>query len=156
LAYAGPEVDGGQYAPRSGGSGKGDIFYNAKWQFNASALYQLPWGFEVGANLFGRQGYARPFYIQLSGGNDGSAIRVLATPTVDVTRYPQLWDLDLRVAKNVKIAGPLVFNISADVFNVMNADTELGRTRRLNSAAFGQLNDILSPRIARITVGIKF
>ncbi len=35
-------------------------------------------------------------------------------------------------------------------------NTELGRTRRLNSAAFGQLNDILSPRIARITVGIKF
>jgi hypothetical protein len=156
LAYAGPQVDGGQYAPRSGGSGKGDIFYNAKWQMNLSALYQLPMGFEVGGNLFGRQGYARPFFIQLSGGNDGSAVRVLATPTVDVTRYPQLWDLDLRVNKNVKITGPLVFNISADVFNVMNSNTELGRTRRLNSAAFGQLNDILSPRIARITVGIKF
>ena len=113
-------------------------------------------GFEVGGNLFGRQGYARPFFIQLSGGHDGSAIRVLATPEVDVTRYPQLWDLDLRLAKNVKITGPLVFNVSADVFNVMNSNTELGRTRRLNSAAFGQLNDILSPRIARITVGIKF
>ena len=54
------------------------------------------------------------------------------------------------------ITGPLVFNVSADLFNVMNSNTELGRTRRLNSAAFGQLNDILSPRIARITVGIKF
>src|SRR5439155_1730183 len=36
LALAGPQVDGGQYAPRSGGSGKGDIFYNAKWQINAN------------------------------------------------------------------------------------------------------------------------
>ena len=156
LAYAGPQVDGGQYAPRSGGSGKGDIFYNAKWQMNFSALYQLPMGFDVGANVFGRQGYARPFFLQLSGGNDGSAIRVLATPDVDETRYPQLWDLDLRVAKNIKITGPLVFNIAADLFNVMNSTTELGRTRRLNSAAFGQLNDILSPRILRITAGIKF
>ena len=43
LAYAGPQVDGGQIAPRSGGSGKGDIFYNARWQMNVNGLYQLPW-----------------------------------------------------------------------------------------------------------------
>jgi hypothetical protein len=154
--FSGPQVDGGQYAPRSGGSGKGDIFYNAKWQINANALYQLPMGFEVGGNLFGRQGYARPFVLRLTGGGDG-AFRVLATGTeLDTTRYPSLWDLDLRLAKNIKITGPLVFNIAADLFNVMNSATELGRNRQLNSAAFGQLNDILSPRIARITVGIKF
>jgi hypothetical protein len=152
---SGPQVDGGQYAPRSGGSGKGDIFYNAKWQINANALYQLPKGFEVGGNLFGRQGYARPFIMRLSAGRDG-AIRVLATPELDATRYPTLWDLDLRVANNIKISGPLVFNVALDLFNVMNSATELGRTRQLNSAAFGQLNDILSARIARITVGIKF
>src|SRR5262249_7459447 len=35
LALGGPQVDGGVFAPRSGGSGKGDIFYNAKWQINA-------------------------------------------------------------------------------------------------------------------------
>jgi hypothetical protein len=156
LALAGPQVDGGQYAPRSGGSGKGDIFYNAKWQINANGLYQFPYGIDVGVNLFGRQGYARPLFLQLSGGADGSGLRVLASPNVDDTRYPSLWDLDLRLAKNVKITGPLVFNVSADLFNVMNSATELGRTRRLNSAAFGQLNDILSPRIARITVGVKF
>jgi hypothetical protein len=153
--FSGPQVDGGQYAPRSGGSGKGDIFYNAKWQINANALYQLPKGFEVAGNLFGRQGYARPFVMRLSGGADG-ALRVLATPDIDTTRYPTLWDLDLRVANNIKIAGPLMFNVALDLFNVMNSNTELGRTRQLNSAAFGQLNDILSPRIARITVGIKF
>ncbi len=51
---SGPQVDGGQIAPRSGGSGKGDIFYNAKWQLNANGFYQLPMDFEVGANLFGQ------------------------------------------------------------------------------------------------------
>jgi hypothetical protein len=81
---------------------------------------------------------------------------VVATPLIDTVRYPNLWDLDLRLAKNIKITGPLTFNIAADLFNVMNSATELGRTRQLNSAAFGQLNDILSPRIARVTVGIKF
>src|SRR6185295_11179283 len=56
-ALSGPQVDGGQIAPRSGGSGKGDIFYNARWQLNANGFYQLPKNFEVGANIFGRQGY---------------------------------------------------------------------------------------------------
>jgi hypothetical protein len=152
---SGPQVDGGQYAPRSGGSGKGDIFYNAKWQINANALYQLPMGFDVGGNLFGRQGYARPFYLRLSGGLDGQ-LRVLATPDLDTTRYPNLWDLDLRVAKNIKITGPLNFNIAADLFNVMNSNTELARERRLNAAAFGNLNEILAPRILRVTASLKF
>ena len=102
------------------------------------------------------QGYVRPFFIQLSGGRDGSALRVLATPNVDDNRYPQLWDLDLRVAKDIKIAGTARFNIAADLFNVVNSNTELGRVRRLNSSTFGQLNDILSPRILRLTFGVKF
>jgi hypothetical protein len=54
LVLSGPQVSGGQVAPRSGGSGKGDVFYNAKWQFNAVGLYQLPMGFDVAANVFSR------------------------------------------------------------------------------------------------------
>jgi hypothetical protein len=155
-ALAGPRVDGGQYAPRSGGSGKGDIFYNAQWQINANALYQLPKGFDIGMNLFGRQGYVRPFFIQLSGGRDGSALRVLATPNVDDNRYSNLWDLDLRVAKDIKISGPVSLDLAADLFNVMNSNTVLGRVRRLNSSTFNQVNDILSPRILRVTASVKF
>jgi hypothetical protein len=152
---SGPQVDGGAYAPRSGGSGKGDIFFNAKWQINANAMYQLPMGFEIAGNLFGREGYARPFYMRLSAGRDG-ALRVLATEQIDTNRYPNLWDFDLRLAKNITIAGPLKLNLAADLFNVMNANTETVRTRQLNSSAFGTLNEILSPRILRLTAGIKF
>jgi hypothetical protein len=97
---SGPHVDGGQIAPRSGGSGKGDIFYNARWQLNANGFYQLGWGFEVGANLFGRQGYVEPLIFQLSAGGDGT-VRAMATPTLDEVRYPNLWDLDLRLAKSI-------------------------------------------------------
>ena len=154
-SLSGPQVDGGSYAPRSGGSGKGDIFFNASWQLNANAMYQLPKGFEIGANLFGREGYARPFYMRLSAGRDG-AIRTLATDQIDTNRYPNLWDVDLRVANNITITGPLRLNLALDLFNVMNANTETVRTRQLNSSAFGTLNEILSPRILRVTVGLKF
>jgi len=33
-----PLVDGGQFAPESGGSGSGTIFVNAKWQPNVESL----------------------------------------------------------------------------------------------------------------------
>ena len=55
-----PLKDGGQFAPQSGGSGSGTIYINAKWQFNANAMYQAPYGIEVSANVFGRQGYPFP------------------------------------------------------------------------------------------------
>jgi hypothetical protein len=149
---SGAQVDGGQIAPRSGGSGKGDIFYNARWQLNANGFYQLPAGFEVGANLFARQGYVQPQIFQVSAGGDGS-VRALATPTLDEVRYPNLWDLDLRVAKTVTLS-KVRFLLSGDLFNSLNSGTVLAQNRNLASGAFGTINEIISPRILR--VGVKF
>ena len=99
-----PLVNGGQFAPQSGGSGSGTIYINAKWQFNANALYQAPYGIELSANVFGRQGY--PFPIVRSGttaalGAD-SALTVLLTPRIDTLRYPDLWNTDFLVAKSFR------------------------------------------------------
>jgi len=151
-ALSGPQVNGGQIAPRSGGSGKGDIFYNARWQLNANGFYQLPAGFEVGANLFGRQGYVQPLMFQVNAGGDGR-VRALATSTLDQIRYPNLWDLDLRVAKTITIARAK-FLLSADAFNNVNAGTVLAQNRNLAAGAVGTINEIIAPRILR--VGVKF
>jgi hypothetical protein len=152
--YAGPEVSGGQIAPRSSGSGKGDIFYNARWQLNANGFYQLPANFEVGANIFGRQGYVEPLILQASAGQDGR-IRALATSNIDTTRYPNLWDTDFRIAKNVKVQR-VNLQIAGDLFNAFNGNTVLARTRNLSSSAFGQINEILAPRIFRIGLKVQF
>jgi hypothetical protein len=151
---SGPQVDGGQLAPRSGGSGKGDIFYNARWQLNMNGFYQLPKDFEVGMNLFGRQGYAVPFVVQTSLGADGSR-RVLATPEIDDNRYSNLWDLDFRVSKNIKIQRVGIL-LSADLFNALNADTVLARSRLLGTSSFGNINEIISPRIMRVGLKVQF
>jgi hypothetical protein len=153
-ALSGPLVDGGQIAPRSGGSGKGDIFYNAKWQFNANGFYQLGYGFELGANLFGREGYVRPFVFQVSDGADGR-IRALGTANIDDNRYPNLWDLDFRLAKTFTIQRAR-FVLSGDLFNALNSNTETSRARLLGSSAFGTLNEIISPRILRVGVKLQF
>src|SRR6185295_17056319 len=100
-----PLKDGGQYAPQSGGSGSGNIYINAKWQFNANAMYQAGWGIELSGNVFGRQGYPFPMFragTTAALGGD-STLNVLVSPLIDTFRYPDLWNTDLRVARTFKI-----------------------------------------------------
>ncbi len=154
-ALGGPQVNGGQIAPRSGGSGKGDIFYNARWQMTVNAVYQLPANFEIGTSIFGRQGYAYPLYFRLDGGADG-ALRVLAVPNVDTQRYENVWDADFRLANTIKLSGRSSVQLTADLFNAFNSNTVLAKNRLLTASAFGTINDVLSPRILRLGVRLSF
>jgi hypothetical protein len=152
---SGPQVDGGQLAPRSGGSGKGDIFYNARWQFVVNALYQLPGNFEVGTSVFGRQGYVYPVYMRLDAGGDG-ILRTLAVPNIDDKRYDNLWDADFRLAWNLRFSNRSSTQLTADLFNAFNSGTILGRNRQANGGAFGSPTDVLAPRILRLGIRLNF
>ncbi|MEO8680421.1 MAG: hypothetical protein ABI665_15320, partial [Vicinamibacterales bacterium] len=152
-----PLVNGGQFAPQSGGSGSGTIYINAKWQMNANAMYQAPYGIEVSANVFGRQGY--PFPIVRSGtaaalGAD-SGITVLLSPEIDAFRFPSLWNTDIRVARQFNMNGAHLRAIF-DVFNIMNANTALVRVNDITSTSFNALAQNLSPRIARVGLVVGF
>jgi hypothetical protein len=155
FSTAGPQVNGGQFVPRSAGSGKGDIFYSPKWQMSANALYQLPWNTEILGSLFSRQGYPEPIILNLNAGGDGT-LRALATPAVDTVRYPNLWDLDLRLAKNFRFGQSGSASFIFDCFNVFNSNTVLNVTRSADSPVFGEINELLSPRIFRFGVRLGF
>jgi hypothetical protein len=152
---SGPQVNGGQIAPRSGGSGKGDIFFNAKWQMVLNAMYQLPANFEVATSIFGRQGYAYPIVLRLAAGQDG-AQRVLAVPDLDTNRYNALWDVDFRLANNIKVGGRTTLQATLDLFNIFNSGTILGQNRQANSTALGNATDVLAPRILRLGLRLQF
>ena len=149
----GPLVDGGQVAVLSGGSGKGNvIFTSVQWQVTANALVQLPWDMEFAGALFARQGNPRPTYLTVNVPSDG-AKQVLADANVDDLRYADIWNVDFRLAKNIKIGGASAV-LSAELFNAFNAGTELQRNRDGISTAFTRLDEILSPRVARF--GLRF
>jgi hypothetical protein len=152
-----PLKGGGQFAPQSGGSGSGTIYINAKWQFNANAMYQAPWGVEVSANVFGRQGYPRPFTRTGTAAALGadSAITVLLSPEIDAFRYPNLWNTDIRVAKQFTVDRVRIRGIF-DLFNVMNANTALVRVSDVTSPTINTLAQNLSPRIARVGIVVGF
>jgi hypothetical protein len=153
---SGPQVDGGLVAPRSAGSGKGDTTIGARWQVTMNALVQMPWGFELGGSLFGRDGHPRPIISRVGNGLDG-LVRVLADGVqLDTNAYPRVWNLDLRLAKNVNFGSRGSVVVSADLFNVFNSNTELSRVRTHSSGAFNRLDEILNPRVARLGLRLQF
>ena len=152
-----PLKNGGQFAPQSGGSGSGTIYINAKWQFNANAMYQAPYGIELSANVFGRQGY--PFPIIRNGttaalGAD-SALSVLVSPEIDTFRHPNLWNTDVRAAKQFTFSQARL-RLILDVFNLFNANTALVRVNNVTAPNFNALAQNLSPRIARVGLVLGF
>ncbi|PYQ03281.1 MAG: hypothetical protein DMF82_13565, partial [Acidobacteria bacterium] len=120
-----PLVDGGQVAVLSGGSGKASFYTSIKWQLFATGLVQLPGDFDFSASAFGRQGGPYPITLRLPAGRDGT-LQTMAVPEVDTDRLGTLWNLDLRLAKNVRLGGASV-TLSAEAFNVFNNDLVLSR-----------------------------
>jgi hypothetical protein len=157
-----PLQDGGQFVTLSGGSGSGVIHIIAKWQINANGVYVLPYDIEAGVSVFGRQGYPFVPFRQTTLGAD--SLRVLLVP-VDTYRYDNLWNTDLRFAKRFSM-GRANLQFIADLFNVMNANTEIVRNRNAAPAAgdtsgrpgpaYRTLSQNLSPRIWRFGVRVGF
>jgi hypothetical protein len=122
---------------------------------NLNGMYQMPGGFEVAANLFGRQGYPKPVYLQADTGALDGLLNVLAVSTTDQIRLKSLWDLDVRLAKTMRFGGASV-TLAGEIFNALNANTELYRNPSATSTSFNRLDEILAPRIARLSARFTF
>jgi len=122
-------------------------------------MYQAPYGFEVAANVFGRQGYPFPVFAT-AGVNSTTAatvetLRLLVTPTVDYFRYPNVWDTDIRIARAFKLQ-TISAKLMLDVFNLTNANTALLRNNDITSSSFNALSQNMTPRLVRFGVTIGF
>jgi hypothetical protein len=154
-ASGGSCSNGDIVAPRSAGSGnKGGVFVNAKWQFNVSGLYQLPLGFDVAANVFGRQGYPFVHWNQVNPG-DGLGTRLIVDGKLDSKRNPDVYNVDLRLDKNIPV-NPLNITVSAEFFNLTNQGTVLQRQGRENTKSYNQILEIQAPRVLRLGARISF
>jgi hypothetical protein len=155
--------------PSGTGSGAfGNVFVNSKWNFNISGLYQLPLGFNVGANFYGRQGYPRLQWISVNAG-DGLGGQNVLVGNIGDQRYPNLFNVDFRLEKAIDIK-PLQINLSIDVFNLANSGTVLQRLSKIGSVScsagvcnagtathsYNTITEIQSPRVVRAGARISF
>jgi Carboxypeptidase regulatory-like domain/TonB-dependent Receptor Plug Domain len=138
------------------GGNKDAVFLNSRWQVNLLGQYQLPMGFAVAANVYGRQGYPINWYRQApESGTDGLSRDVVVVPA-GASRYENVFELDMRLEKTIKIASTATATLSADLFNVTNENTVLQRQNRLEVGNTNEIREIQSPRIWRFGARIAF
>jgi hypothetical protein len=158
-------VDGTEVLQGSGtASGpEGNVFINSRWSYSLNGLYQIapdrPWGFNVAANLTGRQGYplryADRILRQTISDNAGSGIDVPVQSSPDAFRYPALHVLDLRVEKEM-VFSDFGLTLGVDVFNALNESYVLQRQGVLARNNSDHVLEVLSPRVFRLGARISF
>ena len=145
--------DGAIFAEQSGGSGNVDLFLNSRYSFNISGLYQLPWDFNVSANINGREGYPLAFGFYDVDTARGS-IDVQAE-TLGNTRVDDIITTDIRLDKDFRF-GDFGVTLSVDVFNVFNEGYVLQRDVALGGGRAGFVDQIIGPRVARLGVRLSW
>jgi hypothetical protein len=151
---------GGQVAPQSAGSGAfGNDFVNSKWNFNLTGLFVAPWDINLGASFTARQGYPAPLRDNVAGLRGGD-VAVVLDPIGDI-RFANVYELDLRVAKDFRIANRLGLTLSGDLFNAPNKRTVLQRNTLVlqNEAPLSsgwRITELQAPRVWRMGAKITF
>jgi hypothetical protein len=160
--FVGPQVDGGLVVRRAAGSGKSNAYLVApKYQIIANGLYEGPWGMNFAANMVTRQGYAQPFFrSNVTTGDPLGRKTVLLVDNVDDFRLPAVTSLDARIEKKFTFArGKSAVALDFDIFNLLNSGTVLGNqydSRLAGPTGFGQVLEIMNPRIARLGARFTF
>ena len=117
----------------TGSGAKGGIFINSNWSLDASGLYQIapdrPWGFNVAANVNGREGYPVP-YVSRTNLNDGLGTRSVLAGGNDTFCNDDVIIPNTRVEKEFTF-GDWGLTLSVDAFNLLNESYALQREVRL-------------------------
>jgi hypothetical protein len=148
--------NGSAVASSSGSDG----YINSRWAYSLTGIYQAPLGIDLGVVVTGREGYINGFNRRER--VDG-VFRRYVINNFDDYRFPNLFQLDLRVAKQFRMPGGFGFELSADAFNVTNERTILWRdyeiaapTAALPVPAETAIQEMQSPRIIRIGGKVTF
>jgi hypothetical protein len=142
-------LDGGQYAPVTSGSGLDNVYINAPWLVRLNAAYQIKWQqIGIAANFNARSGYPRPSGITSPTRPNGAGQTTILLEKLGDERLPNFSNLDLRADKTIKIKAAKIV-ISADVFNVMNNSTVQSYRRIQNATNANLISALVAPRVIR-------
>ena len=146
----------------TGSGSKGGVYINSNWSYSINGLYQIapdrPWGFDVAANLNGREGYPIPYFRRRGGDlarENFATTNLQVTDRPDEFRLDDIHTVDLRVEKELDFSD-VGLTLGVDVFNVFNESYVLQRNHRLAQTTSDNVREILSPRIFRFGARLSF
>jgi len=144
----------------SGSGSFGGVYINSKWAYNVTGTYQIPVvETNFGMNLTGRQGYAIPYVYRVSANDAQGSNFAYILAENDPTQFlqPNLMELDLRLAKDLRVYHGAGVTLSVDMFNALNRQTILQRdVRRLQIATSNHITELQSPRVFRVGMRVTF
>jgi len=131
----------------------------SNWQWNLNGMYQVAperrWGFNVAANLTGRQGYPIR-YNRPTVGSDGTRRFIQVVEDLGDFRYDDIFLADLRLEKEFAASGNTSLTFSIDAFNVFNDGTVLDRITNVNATTVNWVESTVSPRVFRLGVRLNW
>jgi hypothetical protein len=136
-------------------------YVTANWMFKLAGLYQLPYGFNISANLNGRQGYPYLPWVSVYKPNVGwDNVYANDLSGGDVgkfgdTRLPDFFDANFRLEKVFSLESMSVI-LSVDLFNAFNSATALSYQTSLVDPNFATAIRILNPRCVRLGGRVTF
>ena len=155
-AALGTDVDGGLYAGRRTTRFTNSSPLQSSWFANLNGLYQVaperPWGFNVSANLYAREGYPTPYARPA----DGNTKEVRVTDRIDAFRTPDVFTVDLRLEKEFGLTGDAGLAFAVEVFNLFDESYPLIRNAVLGTGRADFLEKTLSPRVWRLGVRMSW
>jgi Carboxypeptidase regulatory-like domain/TonB-dependent Receptor Plug Domain len=156
---SGSVIDGELFVVQSTGSGKSDNWIQSTWQANLNGLYQVapdrPWGFNVAANISGREGYPIPYY-RTAFGSDGLARNILVSKNIEDFRNDDIFTVDLRLEKEFASSSNTSLTFSLEAFNLLNEAYVLQRYDNLAAGNAQHIGETLSPRVYRLGVRLNW
>jgi hypothetical protein len=158
-SVAWPNIDGGAYVTGTAGSGKSEIYLILpKYQMSAQGLYQFAYGINVAGSLNLRQGYGMPFFEPVESADPALPEKRVLLVDPEEQRLPTVALFDLRAEKGFTF-GNRELTVSADIFNLFNSSTVLGRQYDITATGntgFNQPLEIMNPRLLRFGVRFAF
>jgi hypothetical protein len=143
----------------TGSGAKGGVYINSNWSYSLNGLYQVapdkPWGFNLAANVTGREGYPIPYFRRVTRGGIPGTANVLVPSESDQFRNDDINVLDARIEKEFTFSD-IGLTLGVDVFNALNENFVLQRQHRLAIGTTNNVTEIISPRIFRIGARLSF
>ncbi|HEX8151951.1 MAG TPA: hypothetical protein VF698_02445, partial [Thermoanaerobaculia bacterium] len=140
-----------------------DGYINSRWAYSLSGIYQAPWAINVSAVVNGREGFINGFNRRERPDVNDRVFRRYVINEFDDYRFPNLFQVDLRLAKTFGMVGGFGVELSVDAFNVTNERTILWRDYEILAPSTTvpvppetPIQEMQSPRIFRIGAKVTF
>jgi hypothetical protein len=125
------------------------------YMFKLQGTYFLPYDLSVSANLIAQTGKPIARMIPVEGMNQG-AFSVMAEPRGVRYRLDPMYVFDLRLEKKINLGSRAGLRLSADVFNLFNADTMTQTVIVGTSERFMKPDAIGAPRRVQLSLRIFY